>query len=455
MGKNIHSENPVTVSAETFRRYDMALEVFACRLLAEPYNASSVEHEICAPMLQGFFGDIIAECKRQYHENRQYTAQSVAIALGRDKAAFLPLAKKDTELDAMAALQILLDVYGQWVEVQIAESVATWLRNGLTSEEIQVAASKVRSEKGLSAKVVISDGRAEFEKQLLGSLDGKAVSHPVRPHLESLRKHVEYYEPGDYIICAGRTGMGKSFFGLNEIFNTCAAGIPALLVNLENQPAHIQKRLWQMKTGVKFSRSMPNLSQDQIGEYMSAWDAVKNMPAHCVTPSRNISAVTNAIRRARYEKGIELAVIDYIQLLRSDRYRGDRINELADISSEIRMLSLDLQIPVMGICQMNRETERTADKRPTIAGLRGSGDIEQDATSIFLLYRPEYYGIFSDEDGTPYQPGYAEVIVGKGRETGPAVISCRFDHVRGYHEEAAQSVRSVSFSEPRSEQVPF
>ena len=442
---DIIRQDPATAISEVFQQYNKALELLACRLLAEPYNAQKVVSEIVPAMVYGTFGEVILECIKQYEEERRYSPQSVAIALKRDRTSLINWSLRDSEIDLPAAWDMFSGIYGQKVEQQIAESVAGWIRNGLGTEEIRVEGDKIRRAAGLTAKVNADDGKADFEKELIAALDGQVIDYPAKTPLKAMRGVMPYFEPGEYCIVAARTGMGKSFFGQNCIHTLCRAGIPSAYINLENKPKHMQKRLWQMETGVFFERDMSGIGPAKMREYMEAWDRVKNYPTKIFNPGRSVNQVCNAIRNEYYERGIQLAVVDYVQLMRADTKQG-RVDELGEISAELRQLALDLDIALVVFAQMNRDSEKNADKRPTLTGIRSSGDIEQDASSVLLLYRPEYYYDNPvDELGIPYPGGYSEVIIAKGRETGNALIKCRFSPILGYYDAPAEVQFSNQF----------
>lgn len=432
----IYQDNPAFGQNEVFEKYQQALKTLACRALGEPYNFRYVDEYLTSVMCgNDYFGKVLVEAQKQFRDSGHYSPQSIALATGQDSAAMLKWAQSETNIDLMAAWEMFEHHYGQWVELTIADSVRAWLGNGSATEEIRIQADKVRKEKGLTARVVTNDGKADFERELINAIDCKPTKYPVRPALESLRKAIPFFEPGEYIVAAARTGVGKSYLALNSNYQCALDGVPSCYINLENTPKNVQRRLWQMHTGIKWQSQYPGIGQDQIKRMMEGWEWVKTSKVEAFTPQRTLHAVLNTIRKDYYERGCQLAIVDYLQKIRESSFRGSRVDELAEISAELRQLASDLKIPIMALAQINREAEKSADKRPSISEIRGSGDIEQDASTILLLYRPSAHKIEIDENGNPYPENYADIFIGKGRDIGPGLVKCRFNEVLGFYDE--------------------
>lgn len=444
----IHQENPVFGQKEIYDRYQRAQETLVCRVLAEPYNFRAVDAMIVPAMCEGgYYGDILKEAQKQFRDAGKYSPQSIGLALNCDTTALLKHSNRDAEIDLPTAFSLFEFIYGQWIELQIADTIRAQINNGSGTEEIRIQSDTIRREKGLGARVIQDDGRAEFEKELIAAIDCKSVIYPVRPPLKSLRESVPFFEPGEYAVVAARTGMGKSYFALNCNYQAALDNVPSCYINLENTPKNVQRRIWQMHTGVKWQREYPGIGQHQVGKMLEGWDWVKNCKLNSYTPSRTLSAVMNTIRKDYYEHGCQLAVVDYLQKIRESSFRGQRVDELAEISASLRQLATDLKIPIIVLAQINREAEKAANKRPTIADIRGSGDIEQDASMILLLYRPSHYEIDTDENGDLYPDGYADIFLAKGRDVAKSLIKCRFNEVAGFHD-------SDFFQSNRYESIP-
>ena len=431
-----YQQNPVIGQTEVFDKYQRALQSLACRVLGEPYNFRAIDEHLTPAMCGGdYFGEVLAEAQKQFRATGHYSPQSISMATGQDVTALLKWAQTDSELDTMTAWAMFEHIYGQWVEIQAADLVRAQIGNGSSSEEIRINTDKFRKEKGLTAKVVINDGKGDFERELINAIDCKPTVYAVRPPLESLRQSIPYFEPGEYAVVAARTGMGKSYFALNCNYQCAKDNVPSCYINLENTPKNVQRRIWQMHTGVKWQPQYPGITQVQVGKMMEGWEWVKKCNIESYTPQRNLNAVLNTIRRDYYERGCQLAVVDYLQKIREGSFRGNRVDELAEISAELRQLANDLKIPIIVLAQINREAEKSADKRPSMADIRGSGDIEQDASTVLLLYRPGYYQIENDENALPYPENYADIYRAKGRDSGLGLVKCRFNEVFGFYDE--------------------
>lgn len=457
------SPNPASWSGDIFALYNKAKAVLTSRMIAEPYNFYLIADRIRPEMFLG--EDYVAKaCVELFAARQSYSAFTIAQRVPKDHADADWIASKGREhadTSLLEAFEFFEVIYGQWVELEISHSVYAWTRAGKTSEEIQVEQNKMRRHYGLIGHAPIADGRAEFEHELQQAMLGEIVQYPVRAPLESLRRFVPSFEPSEYIIAAGRTGMGKSYFGLNCLYSCALDGVPAAYVNLENAPKDVQRRLWQMRSGIRFDYDLSHKSDAETRRIVESWEWVKACSVRVFNTGRNLNHIAATIRRDYLERGTQLFVVDYIQLMRDGEGRRQRLDELAEISATLRALALELKVVVMGIAQVNREAEKSADKRPQLSDLRGSGDLEQDATTVILLYRPGYYDIDTDRDGSPYPENYADLHIAKGRNSGPAMVKCRFDHVRGFYdpEPEGQPGPSYNFSPmPRQEpeeEMPF
>jgi replicative DNA helicase len=227
------------------------------------------------------------------------------------------------------------------------------------------------------------------------------------------------FQRSDLIIIAGRPSMGKTAFALNLARNAAVDhNIPVGFFSLEMSNQQLVQRLLcaeseidsqRLRTGRLSESEWPKLSR-RIGRLVEAPFFVDD------TPAMDIMKLRARARRMAAEKKIGLLVIDYMQLMEAPKGMESRQQEISYISRSLKTLAKELQIPVVALSQLSRAVESRTDRRPTLADLRESGAIEQDADVVAFVYRPELYGIpnFSDEDKTPSE-NMVEVIVGKHR----------------------------------------
>ncbi len=246
--------------------------------------------------------------------------------------------------------------------------------------------------------------------------------------------------PGDLVICAGRPGMGKTAFALNVALNACRARqAPVVVFSLEMPKEQLARRLLCSEAGVDGNRLRSGrLNRDDWAPLTRAAGELSELPLWMDdTPGLTMMELRAKARRLKSEKGLELVVVDYLQLMRSGTRTESREQEISEISRSLKALAKELSLPVMALSQLNRgvETRGTKDKRPQLSDLRESGAIEQDADTILFIYRDEVYNPESPDKGV------AEVIIGKQRAGPTGTVRCifkreytRFENLEEHHE---------------------
>ena len=452
-----------TVEQEAQTRYETAFETLANRCLGEPYNFHRVAPMLHTGVLESdlFSAKIVAACLLQFQRSGSYTPQSVGLMCAPSVNnvsgsvgslhSFVEMAMRDSEMGITDAMESFFLYHGQWAEIKIAKHAETWVMRGLSSEEIQTEYAKARKEFGLSARLTSSYGKEGFEKRLLAAIDGIKYTYPVTPYLKSMRDIVPYYEPGDYIVVAALSGQGKTYDALNQIHHNSLNSVPSCYINLEMTPDNVQKRIWQMHAKKHFTSDLRS-SDTEMQRYLKCWDEVKKMPFVSYNPGRSIEAIVSTIRQDFYERGIQFVAVDYAQKMVSNAYRGARNYELSEISSELRSLALELQIPIYVLAQMKQEVSRPGAKRGGMYDIKDCADFTQDATMVQCLYRPGYFDIkhYEPESGGQeiYPEGYADKFIAKGREIGTGLAKCRFDKVLGFYDIPDQTIQTPNYPPP-------
>ena len=242
-------------------------------------------------------------------------------------------------------------------------------------------------------------------------------------------RHLDWYtagfHPGDLVICAGRPGMGKTAFALNLALNACRARqAPVAVFSLEMPNDQLARRLLCAEAGVDGNRLRSGrLTREDWAPLTRAAGELSELPVWMDdTPSLSVLELRAKARRLKTERGLELVVVDYLQLMRSGTRTDNREQEISEISRSLKALAKELSIPVMALSQRNRGVENRGnkDKRPQLSDLRESGAIEQDADTILFIYRDEVYNPESTEKGI------AEIIIGKQRAGPTGTVRCKF-----------------------------
>lgn len=212
----------------------------------------------------------------------------------------------------------------------------------------------------------------------------------------------------DINILAGRPGMGKTTQGLAIAERVAASGRRVLFVSIEMSRQQIWAKRLANACGVSYSRIMAaDLNGEEESRMASALADLAVRPFITVEDAKTVESIE---RYARRVPELRLLVIDYVGLIQSEREFVNRNDEVAKISQDLKALAKRLNIPILGLSQINRENTKRSDKRPTMADLRDSGAIEQDASVVMLLHREGYY---KTEDRP--QSEELEIIVDKNR----------------------------------------
>ncbi|MYB39902.1 replicative DNA helicase [Candidatus Saccharibacteria bacterium] len=227
------------------------------------------------------------------------------------------------------------------------------------------------------------------------------------------------FQNSDLFIIAARPGMGKTGFALNLAYNiACNHDLEAqktvLYFSLEMSQDQLVDRLLSMHTGISaWGLRTGHLRNEDFEKIAGAQEGLSKASLYIDdTPGLNISEVRTKTRRLNYKQKVDLIVVDYLQLMRGiqGNYGDNRVQEISEISRGLKLLAKELNIPVIALSQLSRQTETRENKHPALADLRDSGSIEQDADVVAFLYREEYYNPDNEE-----KQGILEVQIKKHR----------------------------------------
>lgn len=242
-----------------------------------------------------------------------------------------------------------------------------------------------------SSRQVVSTVMQELIK--LRSSDSRITG--IKTGYNDLDSMTNGFQRGDLIILAARPAMGKTAFALNLALNASFYNPGAIAIFSLEMPAEaLMKRILSAKSAVESSKLRSGFISDE--EFNKLNEAANELMA-CklfVDDSSNvkISEIFSKCRKLKSEHGLDLVVIDYLQLISGSGKSGDnRQQEISEISRSLKGLAREMECPVIALSQLSRSVETRPDKHPMLSDLRESGAIEQDADIVMFLYRDEYY----------------------------------------------------------------
>lgn len=230
---------------------------------------------------------------------------------------------------------------------------------------------------------------------------------------------------GDFIVIAGRPGMGKSALTQTMLVNMAKQDYRAMFFSLEMSKEQVGLRIMAAEADVNLqSIRLGDLTEWDMAAFANKTETITKLPFWVDdTPGLSTKALRAKAHRYRNEFGIQVMAVDYLQLMQDlDRGRESAEREIASISGVLKTIAKELNIPVIGLSQLNRKCEERADKRPLLSDLRQSGAIEQDADAVIFVYRPGKYE--EVEDVT------AELILAKQRNGPVGVVDVGFQGER-------------------------
>lgn len=246
------------------------------------------------------------------------------------------------------------------------------------------------------------------------------------------------WQSSDLVIIAGRPAMGKTSFALSIAKNVAIDyRKPIAFFSLEMNNVQLVNRLISNVCSIPGNKILNGqLTPDEWERFDSNIRKMQGAPIYVDdTPGLSIFELRTKARRLVREHGIELLMIDYLQLMNANGMRfNSRQEEVSTISRSLKGLAKELNIPVLALSQLSRAVEQRdgpEGKRPQLSDLRESGAIEQDADMVLFVHRPEYYHILQDEKGNDLH-GMAQIIIAKHRKgaTGDVLLNFRGEYTR-------------------------
>ena len=306
-------------------------------------------------------------------------------------------------------------------------------------------------------------GFVSFSDALRGSIEMAAAAFQragklsgISTGIVSLDGRLGGLQRSDLIILAGRPAMGKTSLATNIAFNIAAAyraeeqpdgqlktidgGIVGFF-SLEMSSEQLATRIISEQTEIPSNKiRRGDITDQDFEKLVAASQMMQSIPLYVdQTGGISIAQLAARARRLKRQKGLDVLIVDYLQLLTGSSKKGDnRVQEITEITTGLKALSKELNVPIIALSQLSRQVENRDDKRPQLADLRESGSIEQDADVVMFVYREEYYlknqepqekgteAWFKWEEKFNRMKGIAEVIVGKQRHGPTGSVELHF-----------------------------
>ena len=392
-----------------------------------------------------------------YYDNNKIIFNTLVNIAGRnipiDMTSIVTELKNKNKINEVGGIPYLTEVLNSEAVASNAEyyikkvSDASLLRRLIkVSEEIQ--------NMGYDATSEVNDVLDEAEKKILNVVKNKQtgefrefrdVLYEAQSNLEKLSQSkgeitglptgwtdldrlTAGFHENQLIIVAARPGMGKTVFALNVATNIAMnRGKTVALFNLEMDAAQLANRMLSSVGQIEGRKFMSgNFNNDDWTRLNEAISQLSDAKIYINdTPGVTIGEIRSKCRRlASSENGLGIVIIDYLQLVSGGKnYGTNRQQEVSDISRALKVMALELKVPVIALSQLSRNVESREDKRPLMSDLRESGSLEQDADIVAFLYRDSYYKKAAVEDNNA---SVSELIIGKHRNGRTGTINLVF-----------------------------
>ena len=289
------------------------------------------------------------------------------------------------------------------------------------------------------------EGWRDFRRSLTEAVKNAEAAHSrdgmagLPTGLRDLDELLGGLHKSDLIIVAARPSMGKTGLATGIGFHAARQQIdgrpcPVGFFSLEMSSEQLSTRILASEAGVSADRIRKGeLQNHEMDRILAVVPELEGLPLYVDDGAAlTISALRTRARRLKRQHGLDLIIVDYLQLLSASSMRrnDNRVQEVSEITRGLKTLAKELDVPVVALSQLSRNVESRTDKRPQLADLRDSGSIEQDADVVIFIYREEYYlerGTEQERARLGDVAGIAELLVAKHRQGPTGLVKVRFD----------------------------
>jgi replicative DNA helicase len=289
------------------------------------------------------------------------------------------------------------------------------------SEKLVYAIAQRRlSNDFVEIKGVVSEVYAKIDNLF----HNKRLTTGVRTGFDALDRMTSGFQPSDLVIVAARPSVGKTSLCLNIAEHVALREkLPVAIFSLEMSKEQLVQRMICSQARVDAQKVRTGfLHNDDMERLSNAVPSLYSSPIFIDdTPGISLMEIRLKSRRLKMDRGLGLAIVDYLQLMSTRSRAENRVQEISEMTRGLKNLARELQIPIIVVSQLSREVEKRPDKIPQLSDLRESGTIEQDADTVLMLFRKDLY----NKDGAENN-GSTDIIIAKQRNGPTATVKVKF-----------------------------
>ena len=303
--------------------------------------------------------------------------------------------------------KLIYDLYVKRELIKISENVIDAAKlNDLDNDGQKIIENYEKSLFDLAEKGSFSSTIVKFDEALKRTIEMASSAYKndegivgVPTGLTDLDDRLGGLHKSDLVIIAGRPSMGKTALATNIAFYAAkkiqdeGKKSSIAFFSLEMSSEQLSTRILAEQSRIKSNDiRRGRISEEQFDKFIETSKNITELPLYIdETPAISIAALSNRARRIKRKYGLDMVVVDYIQLMSASNYREGRVQEISEITQGLKALAKELSVPVLALSQLSRAVEQRDDKKPQLADLRESGSIEQDADVVMFVYREAYY----------------------------------------------------------------
>ena len=303
--------------------------------------------------------------------------------------------------------KLIYDLYVKRELIKISENVIDASKlNDLDNDGQKIIESFEKSLFDLAEKGSFNSSLVKFDEAMRMTIEMASNAYKndegivgVPTGLTDLDDRLGGLHKSDLLIIAGRPSMGKTALATNIAYNAAKKiqddnrKSTVAFFSLEMSSEQLSTRILAEQSRIKSNDIRKGrISEDQFDKFIETSKNISELPLYIdETPAITIAALSNRARRIKRLYGLDLVVVDYIQLMRASNFKDGRVQEISEITQGLKALAKELSLPVLALSQLSRAVEARDIKKPQLSDLRESGSIEQDADVVMFVYREAYY----------------------------------------------------------------